>query len=111
MLCVKIPRNKGTGRINISLKRVTILKNIFKHAEILLPKDGTDMQKWCALACDQFTSEPEYWQNAEAFVKDAPSTLHITLPEVYLGKAGVDRRIEDIHKNMAEYVKKYIYSK
>lgn len=81
------------------------MNNIFTHAKILLPADGTDMQKWCALACDQFTSEPEYWQNAEKLAENAPSTLHITLPEVYLGKDGVDARIEKIHENMREYEK------
>ncbi len=55
-----------------------------KPAKILLPKEGADLSKWAVVACDQFTSEPEYWAEADAFVGDAPSTLRITLPEVYL---------------------------
>ena len=52
--------------------------------EILLPDDGTDMTKWAVIACDQYTSEPDYWTNAEEIVGDAPSTLRLILPEYYL---------------------------
>ena len=48
-------------------------------ADILLPKDQ-DMRKWAVVACDQFTSEPEYWQAVEQTVGDAPSTLRLILP-------------------------------
>ena len=52
--------------------------------DILLPKEGTDLKKWAVIACDQYTSEPDYWQKIESEVGDAPSTLRIVLPEVYL---------------------------
>ena len=45
----------------------------FCPANILLPKKGTDMTKWAVVACDQFTSQPEYWQAVEDTVGDAPS--------------------------------------
>ena len=48
----------------------------FSPAEILLPKE-TDLTKWAVIACDQFTSEPEYWAAAEQTVGDAPSTLRM----------------------------------
>lgn len=60
----------------------------FIAADILLPAPQTDMGLWPALACDQFTSQPEYWQKAEALTQNAPSTLHITLPEAYLESPG-----------------------
>ena len=55
----------------------------FKRANILLPKD-VDMTKWSVVACDQYTSEPEYWSDVEKIVGDRPSTLKLTLPEIYL---------------------------
>ena len=55
----------------------------FKKANILLPK-SCDMTKWSVVACDQYTSEPEYWQDVEEIVGSNPSTLRLTLPEIYL---------------------------
>ena len=52
--------------------------------QVYLPKSGTDLTKWAVIACDQFTSQPEYWNNVEKIVGDAPSTLNLTFPEVYL---------------------------
>ncbi|MEG2931853.1 MAG: DUF1015 family protein, partial [Ruthenibacterium sp.] len=69
------------------------MRTVWKAADILLPAEGVDMALWPALACDQFTSQPEYWQRAEALCMDAPSTLHITLPEVYLEQRGVAAHI------------------
>jgi hypothetical protein len=52
--------------------------------QVYLPKAGTDLSKWAVIACDQFTSEPEYWRDVEKIVGDAPSTLKLTFPEVNL---------------------------
>ena len=82
------------------------MKPVFCAASMLLPGEDTNMKLWCALACDQFTSQPEYWDRAEQLVCAAPSTLHITLPEVYLkqeDKAELDARIAEIHNTMADY--------
>lgn len=76
----------------------------FKNADILLPKAGTDMYKWSVIACDQYTSEPEYWENVSRTVGDAPSTLNLILPELYLEQDGVEQRINDIHDSMDKYV-------
>ena len=57
----------------------------FVAADILLPAEGTPLDPWACIAVDQFTSQPEYWQRAEELAKDHPSTLHIVLPEAYLG--------------------------
>ena len=53
---------------------------IFGSTDILLPKSA-DMRRWAVIACDQFTSEPDYWTQVEEQVKDAPSTLRLMLPE------------------------------
>ena len=71
----------------------------FKRGNILLPKD-TDMTKWSVVACDQYTSEPEYWSDVEKFVGKSPSTLKLTLPEIYLEESNVQERIENINSNM-----------
>lgn len=75
----------------------------FSPADILLPKD-TDMEKWAVVACDQFTSQPEYWEEAKKIVGDAPSALNLILPEVYLNEKGVEERIEKINKAMSDYL-------
>lgn len=71
----------------------------FKRGNILLPKN-TDMTKWSVVACDQYTSEPEYWNDVEKIVGDAPSTLKLTLPEIYLEDENVSERIAKINSNM-----------
>lgn len=71
----------------------------FKKANILLPKNA-EMEKWAVVACDQYTSEPEYWKEVENIVGDVPSTLKITLPEIYLEQNNVAERIENINKEM-----------
>ena len=72
--------------------------------EILLPKEGTDMTKWAVVACDQFTSQPDYWQETESIVGDAPSTLRLMLPEMYLEKPDEAERIEKINATMKSYL-------
>ncbi len=80
------------------------MENIFKTAKILLPSDDIDMRFWPCLACDQFTSEGEYWQKAEDICKGKNSTLHITLPEIYLNNDDVSEKIKKIHDNMQDYL-------
>ncbi len=80
------------------------MKHCFYPADILLPKFANDaeaMKKYACIACDQYTSEPEYWNNAEAVVENAPSTLRITLPEIYLAEA--EKRIPTINETMKKY--------
>lgn len=74
---------------------------IFTGADILLPKNE-DYSKWAVIACDQFTSQPEYWEAVGKEVGNAPSTLHMILPEVLL--PGTDEQIAAIHKTMADYL-------
>ena len=72
--------------------------------QVYLPKPGTDLKKWAVIACDQFTSEPEYWHEVEKIVGDAPSTLNLTFPEVHLEKEGGDQRIQNIQSAMRKYM-------
>lgn len=75
----------------------------FKRANILLPKN-VDMGKWSVVACDQYTSEPNYWKEVDDLVGDSPSTLRITLPELFLEESDVDDRISKINDTMKSYV-------
>ena len=76
----------------------------FKAGNILIPKNNIDMFKWSVVACDQYTSEPEYWKEVSDIVGDSPSTLKITLPEIYLEESDVEKRIQNINTNMEEYL-------
>jgi len=79
--------------------------------EILLPKDGSDMTKWSIVACDQYTSQPEYWEKAKDLVKDAPSTLNLILPEVYLDSPREEELVSEINRNMKKYLDENILAK
>ena len=81
----------------------------FKRGNILIPKN-VDMEKWSVVACDQFTSEPEYWKELDSIVGDAPSTLRITLPEIYLEENDVEERIKKINSTMEEYLNKDLFT-
>lgn len=80
----------------------------FYPADILLPNDA-DMNKWAVVACDQFTSEPEYWEAVEKHVGDAPSTLRLILPEANLKAPNVDEFINEINASMDQYLKEGIF--
>ena len=75
----------------------------FKKGNILLPKN-TDMTKWSVVACDQYTSEKDYWEEVEQIVGDYPSTLKLTLPEIYLEENDVEERIKRINDNMQKLI-------
>ncbi|MBQ7726927.1 MAG: DUF1015 domain-containing protein, partial [Clostridia bacterium] len=75
----------------------------FQPADILLPKEK--FEKWAVIACDQYTSDPAYWQKREDEVGDCPSALHIIFPEVYLSdKSSKAARIQAIHRTMRRYL-------
>ena len=81
--------------------------NIFKKADILIPKN-IDFSKWSVVACDQYTSEPEYWEEVKDLTKNSPSTLNIVFPEVYLAEG--EGRIAKIKKTMEEYINDNIFT-
>jgi hypothetical protein len=76
---------------------------------VLLPREGIDLHKWAVIACDQFTSEPEYWAEAADIVGDAPSTLNLILPEVYLETPEEARRVASIREAMAGYLDRGVF--
>lgn len=79
----------------------------FYPGDILLPKK--DIEKWAVIACDQYTSEPEYWEDVKKNVGDVPSALNIILPEVYL-KEDNNSQIQKINENMKQYLEEDIFA-
>ncbi len=78
--------------------------NCIHVPQIMMPRDGVDLYKWSVVACDQFTSQPEYWKKTEKNVGEAPSTLKLTLPEVYLESEDEQERVDAIHATMENYL-------
>lgn len=77
------------------------MKGVFSSADILLPKK--DHKKWAVVACDQFTSQPEYWEECDRLAGDAPSALRLILPEAFLtGDDG--ERIARVNSEMERYL-------
>lgn len=82
----------------------------FSTADILLPKLGDEgMTKWSVVACDQYTGEPDYWKKTAEIVDDSPSTLKITLPEVYLDSPDCEERISKINETMRAYLDNHLF--
>lgn len=82
------------------------LKLGYTIPELLVPASGADMQAWSVIACDQYTSQPEYWKRVRERVGDAPSALNIILPEAILDTGDVEEWIARMHAAMEDYVKK-----
>ncbi|MEG2098006.1 MAG: DUF1015 domain-containing protein, partial [Pseudoflavonifractor sp.] len=76
----------------------------FGPADILLPK-GCELTKWSVVACDQYTSQPEYWQRVEDFVGRAPSSLRLILPESCLDGPDVETDIMEVNNTMTRYLR------
>lgn len=77
--------------------------NTIHVPEILLPKSGSDMSAWAVNACDQYTSDFNYWREVEELTKGKASTYNLIFPEIYLG-ASDGARIEKINRTMYEYL-------
>lgn len=84
-------------------------KTAFHSIDILVPNNTVDMKKWSVIACDQYTSEPEYWDEVYKTVGNAPSALNLILPELYLENSDVAERIENIHSAMDKYISENIF--
>lgn len=77
----------------------------FTTADILLPRlSAEEMTKWAVVACDQYTSEPQYWEKTAEIAGEAPSALRLILPEVYLEAPDAEQRIADINAAMLRYL-------
>lgn len=84
------------------------MTDIFTSGDILLPKNE-NMELWSVIACDQFTSMPEYWDSVEKRVGDAPSTLRLMLPEAYLGLRDSEAETKKINDTMDAYLKNGVF--
>jgi hypothetical protein len=71
---------------------------------ILLPNKNIDLTRWAVIACDQYTSQADYWDQVEDIVGDAPSTLRLTFPEIYLEDIDKEERISKINQAMNQYL-------
>lgn len=78
--------------------------NCLSTAKILFPAKNVDIFNWSVVACDQYTSQPEYWEEVANLVKNTPSTFYVTLPEIYLEDEDVAQKIESINHNMKQYI-------
>ena len=76
---------------------------IFAPADILIPT-GCDMNKWSVVACDQFSSQPGYWDGLDRYVGDAPSALRLMFPEAYLEQCDQFAEAENINATMRRYL-------
>lgn len=78
-----------------------MIDDLFLPADILLPKRG--FEKWAVIACDQYTSDPDYWEEVREYVGDSPSALNIVFPEVYLSEDN-SKKTAQINANMKKYL-------
>ena len=75
----------------------------FGPADILLPQN-CDLTKWSVVACDQYTSQNDYWERVAQTVGDAPSTLKLILPESQLEDGHFEEHVADINRTMDAYL-------
>lgn len=80
---------------------------VFQTAEMLIPREEL-LENWAVIACDQFTSQPEYWQEVRRQVDGAPSAYHIVFPEAEYGE-GEEARIASINAKMRRYLEEDIF--
>ncbi|MBQ7415472.1 MAG: DUF1015 domain-containing protein [Oscillospiraceae bacterium] len=83
--------------------------SVFKSADILLPRNA-DMEKWAVIACDQFTSDPAYWQRVRQTAGESPSTIHLILPEAELGRTSEADTVKDINTAMERYLSEEVFT-
>ena len=74
--------------------------------EILLPRPDIAPDRWAVIACDQFTSEPQYWHEVQRHVAGSPSMLNVIYPECFLSEG--ESRIEPIKAHMHEYLQHHL---
>lgn len=82
---------------------------IFSRTDLLIPSPSIDLEKWSVIACDQHSSEPEYWDALDRFVGSAPSTLRMMLPEAYLDRDAA-QEAASIHRTMCHYLESGVFS-
>ncbi|HAF62056.1 MAG TPA: DUF1015 domain-containing protein [Anaerolineaceae bacterium] len=83
--------------------------NAYQKPVFLLPNETIDLHKWAVIACDQFTSQPEYWQEVEQIVGDSPSTYRMILPEAYLDTPRAEMHSQQTYQSMQAYLSEGIF--
>ena len=83
--------------------------NVFTSTDILLPQN-TELERWAVIACDQFTSDPAYWQRVRAAAGDGPSAIHLILPEAELGSVCEGDAIKAINAAMERYLQENVFT-
>lgn len=82
--------------------------SVFKSTDILIP-NNVDMEKWSVIACDQFTSDPAYWQRVRQTAGEGPSTIHLILPEAELGSENEANTVKQINAAMERYLAENVF--
>lgn len=88
------------------IQKERLSMSVLKKADIMLPKN-VDLTKWSVVACDQYTSQPEYWEKVQELVGDSPSTLNLVYPEAFLSQG--DGRIAKINEAMQRYCEEGLF--
>ena len=81
----------------------------YQKPSFLLPNETIDLHKWAVIACDQFTSQPEYWQEVEKIAGNSPSTYHLILPEAYLDTPMAEEHSQQTYHAMQKYLDEGIF--
>lgn len=79
------------------------MKNIFCTTDILIPQTD-NMTAWSVVACDQYTSEPQYWKQTVDNTCGFPSTYPLVFPEAYLKTADFNETVNSINSTMIKYL-------
>ncbi|QQO09461.1 DUF1015 domain-containing protein [Breznakiella homolactica] len=78
--------------------------------EILIPKEEIPLGVWSVIACDQFTQDRRYWEQAARHAGENPSTINLIFPEIYLEDGSREERIRDIHRSMDGYIREGVFA-
>ena len=82
---------------------MAVSNRCFYPGQLLLPREGTNLTAWACVACDQFTSQPAYWEEVERLVGNQPSAFRMILPECWLNET--DARVPGICRTMEQYLR------
>jgi len=85
-----------------------VIKDIFTTADVLLP-DNLALEKWSVIACDQFSSQREYWERVRRNIGGEPSTFEMIIPEAYLEEIDIEKEAGRISAVMADYYCRKIF--
>ncbi len=77
---------------------------------MLIPNSSVNLEKWAVVACDQYTSQPEYWEKAAEIAGKGPSTLNLIYPEVFLEEEHPEKRITSINETMKKYLQDEVFT-